>query len=83
MGSISTAFPKRNLKLDRLFARGNIRYKERDVKPKFKELVKIIVENTHPSMSRMEAWEAVAVIVPDLTWESFKRIQPLAERKRK
>jgi len=53
------------------------------VKPKFKELVKIIVENTHPSMSRMEAWEAVAVIVPDLTWESFKRIQPLAERKRK
>ena len=32
-------------------------------------------------MSRMEAWEAVAVVVPELTWESFKRIQPLAERK--
>ncbi len=56
---------------------------ERDVKPKFKELINIIVENTNPSMSRMEAWEAVAVVVPELTWESFKRIQPLAERKRK
>ena len=53
------------------------------MKPKFKELIKIIVENTSPSMSRMEAWEAVAVVVPELAWESFKRIQPLAERKRK
>ena len=53
------------------------------MKPKFKELISIIVENTDPSMSRMEAWEAVAVVVPELTWESFKRIQPLVERKRK
>ena len=53
------------------------------MKPKFKELVKIIVENTHPSMSRMEAWKAVAAEVPQMDWESFKRIQPLAERKRK
>lgn len=53
------------------------------MKPKFKELINIIVENTNPSMSRVEAWEAVTVVVPELTWESFKRIQPLAERKRK
>ena len=53
------------------------------MKPKFKELIKIIVENTDPSMSRMEAWKAVAAEVPQLDWESFKRIQPLAERKRK
>ena len=32
---------------------------------------------------RMEAWKAVAAEVPQLDWESFKRIQPLAERKRK
>ena len=31
------------------------------MKPKFKELINIIVENTDPSMSRMEAWEAVEI----------------------
>ena len=53
------------------------------MKTKLKELLKIIVEVTDPSMSRMEAWKAVAAVVPELDWESFKRLQPLAERRRK
>ena len=49
-------------------------------KMKITELLHLIVELTDPSMSRMEAWKAVAAEVPQLDWESFKRIQPLAER---
>ena len=52
-------------------------------KMKITELLHLIVELTDPSMSRMEAWKAVAAEGPQLDWESFKRIQPLAERKRK
>lgn len=51
-------------------------------KMKITELLHLIVELTDPSMSRMEAWKAVAAEVPQLDWETFKRIQPLAERKR-
>ena len=51
-------------------------------KMKLRELLPLIVELTDPSMTRMEAWEAVAAEVPELTWESFKRLQPLAEQKR-
>ena len=42
------------------------------MKPKFKELINIIVENTDPSMSRMEAWEAVAVVVPRIDLGKFQ-----------
>ena len=52
-------------------------------KMKITELLWLIVENTHPEQTRMEAWQAVHAIVPQLDWETFKRIQPLAERKRK
>ena len=52
-------------------------------KMKITELLHLMVELTDPSMSRMEAWKAVAAVVPEMDWESFKRIQPLAERKRK
>ena len=52
-------------------------------KMKVREVLKLIVELTEPSMTRMEAWKAVAAEVPQLDWESFKRIQPLAERKRR
>ena len=46
-------------------------------------MLHLIVKLTDSSMSRMEAWKAVTAEVPQLDWESFKRIQPLAERKRK
>ena len=49
----------------------------------FKEFKKVVKETTTEEMTRMEAWKAVAAEVPQLDWESFKRIQPLAERKRK
>ena len=49
---------------------------------KVREVLRLIVELTEPSMTRMEAWQAVNAEVPELTWESFKRLQPLAERKR-
>jgi len=52
-------------------------------KMKLAELLRLMVELTDPSMSRMEAWKAVVAEVPQLDWESFKRLQPLAERKRK
>ena len=52
-------------------------------KMKLAELLHLMVELTDPSMSRMEAWKAVVAEVPQLDWESFKRLQPLAERKRK
>ena len=51
-------------------------------KMKVRELLPLIVELTDPSMTRMAAWEAVAAEVPELTWERFKRLQPLAEQKR-
>ena len=51
-------------------------------KMKITELLHLIVELTDPSMSRMEAWKAVNAEVPELTWESFTRLQPLAEQKR-
>ena len=51
-------------------------------KMKVREVLKLIVELTEPSMTRMEAWKAVNAEVPELTWESFKRLQPLAEQKR-
>ena len=51
-------------------------------KMKVREVLRLIVELTEPSMTRMEAWEAVSAEVPELTWESFKRLQPLAEQKR-
>lgn len=50
---------------------------------KITELLRIIVEVTNPDMTRMEAFHAVKAVVPVMDWESFKRIQPLAERKRK
>ena len=52
-------------------------------KMKITELLHLIVKLTNPSMSRMEAWKAVAAEVPQMDWESFKRIQPLADRQRK
>ena len=52
-------------------------------KMKITELLHLIVELTEPSMSPMEAWKAVAAEVPQMDGESFTRIQPLAERKRK
>ena len=52
-------------------------------KMKITELLHLIVKLTNPSMSRMEAGKAGAAEVPQLDWESFKRSQPLAERKRK
>ena len=51
-------------------------------KMKVREVLRLIVELTEPSMTRMEAWKAVSAEVPELTWESFKRLQPLAEQKR-
>tara|TARA_B100000287_G_scaffold343475_1_gene330422 strand:+ start:394 stop:567 length:174 start_codon:yes stop_codon:yes gene_type:complete len=52
-------------------------------KMKITELLHLMVELTVPGMTRMEAWKAVAAEVPQLDWETFKRLQPLAERKRK
>ena len=51
-------------------------------KMKVREVLKLIVELTEPSMPRMEAWQAVNAEVPELTWESFKRLHPRAEQKR-
>ena len=51
-------------------------------KMKVREVLRLIVELTEPSMTRMEAFKAVNAEVPELTWESFKRLQPLAEQKR-
>ena len=47
------------------------------------ELLHLIVKVTDPTMTRMEAFHAVKAVVPEMDWESFKRIRPLAERKRK
>ena len=47
------------------------------------ELLHLIVKVTDPTMTRMEAFHAVKAVVPIMDWETFKRIQPLAERKRK
>ena len=51
-------------------------------KMKVREVLRLIVELTEPAMTLMEAWQAVNAEVPELTWESFKRLQPLAEQKR-
>ena len=49
-------------------------------KMKVREVLRLIVELTEPSMTRMEAWKAVSAEVPEMTWESFKRLRPLAEQ---
>ena len=45
-------------------------------KMKITELLHLIVELTDPSMSRMEAWEAVAAEVPQLDWEASNASSP-------
>ena len=50
---------------------------------KLKELLRVMVEATDESMTRMEAWEATVAAGGDIPWETFKRLQPLAEAKRK
>ena len=43
-------------------------------KMKVREVLRLIVELTEPSMTRMEAWEAVVAAGVDIPWESFKRL---------
>ena len=50
---------------------------------KLKEVIRIILEVTDESMTRMEAWEATVAAGADVPWETFKRLQTLAEAKKK